>query len=199
MVARKALIVITALSCLVMCGVRDASAAVTSSWDQNIEVTVTESHKLLAFSMRNPVGGIGTELNPYTTFLATVPLNLTAAGVGDLIITDDGGNELWYFTKTSLTTDNLIATVSLLNGLGLYELTATFVETGNPSVVYDTLSIFVKFLETTIPTMPPATPETGIIYIGDRAFLVRDFAMVIGAGAIIAVAVMVARNKKRTS
>jgi hypothetical protein len=160
-------------------------ALASSSWDQTIELAVPLRDKLVDFSMEDPSSGDGSEPNPYTTYTSDISLSVTVAGPGIIIVTDEAGNIIYSFTKTSSGTETFTFDTTLANGVGLYKLTAVFVDLSDPNNIYDSKSIYVSYLPTTIIPTPPEPPRTGVFYLGNRAFLVQDLVSVILAAGII--------------
>jgi hypothetical protein len=195
---KKALLAFIALVCITAYASPDVLALASNSWNQTIEIAVPLREKILDFSMENATSGSGSEPDPYPTYTSNVPLTLTVAGPGEIIITDKAGNVLYTFNKTSSSTDTFTFTVDLLDGIGLYELTATLVNPSDPNIVYDSRSLYILYLATPIiPIPPPAPPNTGVIYLGSRAFLTRDFIIVIWTSVIIFSAIFIAARKKQ--
>lgn len=191
--AKIALLTIVALACGALYTAPAVSAVASSSWDQTIRISVPLRDTLIDFTMVDATNGDGSETNPYQTYTSSISLSVTIAGAGEIVVTDTAGNVIYTYTKTSSGTQTLTFTTNLTNGVGLYELTATFTDLDNPSNIYGSKSIFISYLATPIiPIIPaPSAPDTGIVYIGDKAFLVRDFGIIIvGVGIIVSLVVV---------
>lgn len=177
------------------------SAVASSSWDQTIQINVPLRDTLVDFVMTGSTNGDGSAANPYQTYTSNISLSVTVAGAGTVIVTDEAGNIIYSFIKASSGTETLTFTTNLSDGVGLYKLTATFVDSSDPSNVYGSKSIFISYLATPvipiIPTPTPSAPNTGVVYLGNQAFLVRDLVILTGLGATILATVIITARKKQ--
>jgi hypothetical protein len=181
-IVRKLVFTILAITFLAIGISSDIAAVSPSSWDQTVQLSIPLREKILDFTVENPAGGDGSEPDPYTTYSSNITLRLTANGPGEIIVTDNYGNVIYTYNKTSSGTETITFPGALRNGVGLYELTAQFVDPNNLNTVYDSKNIFISYLPTTVI---PSNPGTGVFYLGDRAFLVRDIFLAASLATII--------------
>jgi hypothetical protein len=179
--------------------------AVSSSSSQTVKLTVPlRANRIDNFTMDDPVRGNGTEQNPYVTYADSLDLEIALVGTGTLVVTDGDGNVIYTYVKTTADAEMVNVPADLADGIGLYNFTATYSNTDNPSDIYSARTIFVQYATTPIVPPPvnppggdgdggsgPGTPTTGVLYVGGRAFLVRDLSLVAAAAAVIFAALAV--------
>lgn len=170
-------------------------AEASSSWDQTIELSVPLRDKLVDFILNGSVSGDGSAANPYQTYTSDISLSITVAGAGEVVVTDAARNVIYTYTKTSSGTETFTFTNVLSNGVGSYELTATFTDLSDSNNIYDSKSIFLSYLTTPI-ILNPASPSTGVMYLGNRAFLVQDLSIIAVFSALIVTTVAITVRKK---
>ncbi|MCL2094590.1 hypothetical protein FWH13_00500 [Candidatus Saccharibacteria bacterium] len=178
-----------------------------SGLDQTIEI-VNPAHggspdeRIISFAMQGSKGGDGSIIAPYISYVNSVELSLTAAGIGQITVTDDLGHAVYSFAKTTADPEDLTFTMPLDRGVGLYEVTAVFSSLDDPQIVYGINRIYINFSPTTIIPEPPSNaPGTGMLYVGDRAYLKRDVYITVGFATVLATLAFVTlgASKKKQS
>ena len=194
---RKLVFAVMALIGLGMAVSYDAPVAASPSWDQTVEIAVPLRERIMDFVVEGAASGDGSEANPYPTYTSNISLALTVNGPGEIIVTDGHGNVIYSFDKTSSGSETFTFNNALSDGVGEYGLTATFVDLYDPNVVYDSKTIYVSFLPTSIGTVPEA-PDTGVLYLGERAFLVRDVSFMLSVVSAVVIIFLITRvNRSR--
>jgi hypothetical protein len=185
----------------------------STSWNQKVEVSVAAHEQTVNF-VATGLNGDGTSSNHYITYNAANTVQLQAAGVGLVVITDQDGNVLYTFNKTDSALATLAADINLPSGVGLYELTAYIIDpTADPNdladpsntiTVYDSKSIFMDYRATPITPFPPDTtdpgtpgvPSTGsYLYIGGYAIATSSILFYLAVITVLATAVVAMRRK----
>lgn len=172
----RRILTIVAILAAVTLFVPGSSYAVSTESEQVVELTIpTYGSELYSISLLPPgaESGSGTVIDPYIIKSSDVEVGVSLTGTGIITVKDDIGNVLATYTKLSNGPEDIMIPISLVNGIGTYQITATFTALDNPGEVFGAASIFVNW-----QALPFGIeiPNTGYFYIGSRAIAVSAVA-----------------------
>ncbi len=166
------LISVLTLACQTILTPTSPASAVSAM--QTVEVVVPEHHSLaLAFVKPS---------DNYQTASDNFEVKLLAKGIGIIKITDQNGNVLWTYNKTTESEEILTAPIKLVGNPGRYILTASLTSSdASPSSVLAELT--VTYIATNV--IPPIVPPNTGAYV-------KVFGRAIGLNQVISLIIYVA-------